>query len=219
MRLTLDSPEKIAALVLALILLRVVGWLWKGMPRRASILEFIDSALVAVALVFLLVRPLLVQSYWIPSRSMYPTLLVDDKILANKFILRMQQPRRGDVVVFQAPPGLPMPHGAAGASSLFATNPDLVKRLVGLPGETVEIRAGEGVYINGRLLPEPYISGDRVPSYDMSPLLVPRDAVFVLGDNRNDSYDSHLWGTLPKRYLRGKAMLLYWPPWRVCVIQ
>lgn len=219
--MSLDSPEKIIGLVVVMVILRLIATLWKTMPRRASVTEFADSALVAVVLVFALVRPLLVQSFWIPSGSMRPTLLEHDMILANKFIYRLGPPRRGDVVVFQAPPGVDIPalpgQGSAG-QSLFHMGQDLVKRLVALPGETVEVRAGEGVFINGKPLPERYISWDRLPSYDMGPIRVPAGCYFVLGDNRNNSLDSHIWGTLPAQQLRGKAMLLFWPPGRFGLI-
>lgn len=208
--LNLDSPWKIAGLVAALVLLRVVATLWKGMPCRPGVMEFADSALVAVTLVFVLVRPLLVQSFFIPSESMVNTLLVDDKILANKFIYHIQPPRRGDVVVFKAPPVL---------DGTEVAGQDLVKRLIGLPGDTIEIRAYDGVYINGRQLNEPYLTADHLPNYNYGPFTVPPGNVFVLGDNRPNSLDSHLWGPLPMQYLRGKAMLLYWPPGRVRVIR
>ena len=101
--LNLDSPWKIVALVATIALLRVIYTVWKTAPARAFLLELFDSGLIAFALVFFLVRPFVVQAFYIPSPSMEPTLKVYDRILVNKFIYRLGEPRRKDIAVFRAP--------------------------------------------------------------------------------------------------------------------
>jgi len=106
----------------------------------------------------------------------------------------VRQPRRGDVVIFEYPRDI---------------SRDFIKRVVGLPGETVEIVGGQ-VYIDGQLMPEPF--GPNPGSYDAPPITVGPDEVYVMGDNRNNSSDSHIWGTLPQKLILGKALASYWPP-------
>jgi signal peptidase I len=106
----------------------------------------------------------------------------------------VHQPRRGDVVIFEYPRDI---------------SRDFIKRVVGLPGETVEVIGGK-VYVNGKLMPEPF--GPNPGSYDAPPVTVGPDEVYVMGDNRNNSSDSHIWGTLPQKLIIGKALASYWPP-------
>ncbi len=130
--------------------------------------------------------------------SMRPTLQDGEYILVNKLAYKTGQPHRGDIVVF-----------------IFPVNPqeDLIKRVIGLPGETVSVHNGT-VKVNGVSLSEPYIASP--PAYD-GDWTVPDGQLFVLGDNRNDSRDSHQWGLLPIENVIGKAVLIYWPPqeWQV----
>jgi signal peptidase I len=130
--------------------------------------------------------------------SMRPTLQDGEYILVNKLAYKTGQPTRGDIVVF-----------------IFPVNPqeDLIKRVIGLPGETVSVHNGV-VSINGVPLKEPYIASP--PAYD-GDWIVPEGQLFVLGDNRNDSRDSHQWGLLPVENVIGRAVLIYWPPpeWQV----
>jgi signal peptidase I len=114
-------------------------------------------------------------------------------VLVDKVSYMLGDPQRGDVVVFNYP---------------LATERDFIKRVIGLPGETVTISAGQ-VYINGEVLEEPYIAAP--PAYENSWTLGP-DQYFVLGDNRNSSSDSHSWGPLDRQYLIGRAVFVYWPP-------
>jgi signal peptidase I len=299
-----------------------------------SATEFLESALVALVLVFLVLRPFVVQAFYIPSESMVPTLLPGDRILVNKFIYRVRAPRRGEIVVFHAPPR------ASGGDRT-----DFIKRLIGLPRDTVEVvpdtvlvdgkpavqllaremsgaasnflnaeprglpigkdavihvegglvkedgdvrvvvsahprieyhggdvyvdgmprlqlrtsrmyeaiadltRVGgvpelEGtviyppnsdlpllvvvkghearlrpghVRVNGRPLKEPYLA--ETPRYAMPPFTVPAGTYFVMGDNRNDSNDSHAWGPLDADRLIGKAMFRFWPPARIGLVR
>ena len=214
--MTLDKPWKIAAIIAVLVALRIVWGLWRGAPARKGTTELLDSGIIAFVLVFLIIRPFVVQAFFIPSESMVPTLLKGDRILVNRFVYRLNEPERGDIVVFDAPPE------AVGGPE----HKDFVKRLIGLPGDRIEVRHGDGVYMNGRKLVEP--EGVAIPEYDWpafagDPYSVPAGCYFVLGDNRNRSRDSHLWSDangqarpeLEARRLRGKAMVIFWPPRRV----
>ena len=131
--------------------------------------------------------------------SMYPTFDNGEFVIVNKLAYRWSEPKRGDIIVFHNP-----------------RNPSVeyIKRIIGLPGETVTVSGGQ-VFINGELLDEPYISED--PLYE-NEWIVPENALYVLGDNRNNSSDSHSWGALPVEYIVGKAMLVYWPPERVSLV-
>jgi signal peptidase I len=136
----------------------------------------------------------------VPSSSMEPTLQVGDRM----FVRRRAQydPQQGDVVVFQIPES---------AIALLDAPPDtiFVKRIIGAPGQTVEVRNGN-VFINGVPLQEPYIA--EPPTYQWGPVRIPLNSYVVLGDNRNSSADSHVWGQLPKENILGKAYKIYWPP-------
>ncbi len=130
--------------------------------------------------------------------SMRPTLQDGEYILVSKLAYKTGEPNRGDIVVF-----------------VFPMNPqeDLIKRVIGLPGESISVHNGT-VTINGAVLDEPYIANP--PAYD-GDWTVPEGQLFVLGDNRNDSRDSHSWGVLPIENVIGRAVLIYWPPqeWQV----
>jgi signal peptidase I len=130
---------------------------------------------------------------------MVPTLKVGDRVLVNKLSYDLHDPRRGDIVVFHAP-----------KSAQTADIKDLVKRIVGLPGETIEGKSGR-VYINGRLLSEPYLPAG-VRSRDFGPVKVPPDAYFMLGDNRQFSKDSIYFGAIKRDKLIGRVFLRIWPP-------
>ena len=248
----LDQPWKIAGLIALVVVLRAIWGVWRRAPVRKFAVEALDSALVAFVLVFGLIRPFVVQSFYIPSGSMQPTLMGPggadggvrpgggaspmggamrgalarggDHVLVNKFVYRLSAVQRGDVIVFRAPE----------QALRGGRESDYIKRAIGLPGDVVEIRRGEGVYINGQRLHEP--AGIALPSYDWPvdsrgrpthrAYRVPRDCYFVLGDNRNHSYDSHAWelpdGTarpeLERRRVVGKAMAIFWPPGRIGLV-
>jgi signal peptidase I len=299
-----------------------------------SVAEFVESALIAIVLVFLVIRPFVVQAFYIPSGSMHPTLLEQDRILVNKFVFRIRDPHRGEVVVFRAPP------------QASRDEKDFIKRVIGRPGDTIEVKpdtvmvdgkaavqminpdaAGESgnfrheltrglvvtkdeqpevrpdqitlktpdgmvpviasssgtasfdgdrilvdgtergrlpsvnlahfgkgfegfgaepgvegtvvlngeepilivlkgtrlelrpghVILNGKAQKEPYIA--QPPRYEMSPFTVPAGQLFVMGDNRNDSNDSHAWGPLEHVRVIGKAMFIFWPPARIGLVR
>jgi signal peptidase I len=124
--------------------------------------------------------------------SMLPTLQDGEYVLVNRLAYRSAQPVRGDIIVFVSPQSPEL---------------DLIKRVIGLPGDTVKISNGE-VQVNGQTLDEPYIAAEPIYNGEWE---VPQDNLFVLGDNRNDSSDSHAWGLLPVENVIGKAILIYWP--------
>jgi signal peptidase I len=182
-------------------------------PKKVStgrtILEYVVLAVVAIA-VALLIQAFLVKPYRIPSESMENTLLIGDRVLVDRVSWRFSDPERQQIVVFHPP---------------FA-GPVLIKRIIGMPGDTVSLKDG-AVYINGNKLNEPYvrkINGKSVPSepFDnglpwslQQPYKVPADNYFVMGDNRIDSGDSREFGPVPRGQLVGKAFARYWPPSRI----
>ena len=156
---------------------------------------FLREALetVAIALIFYLLIRLVVSNYWVDGTSMEPNLHHGQYLLVDKVSYRLGDPQRGDVVVLIPP----------------VPDEDYVKRIIGLPGETVEVWRGQ-VLINGVALDEPYTV--RPPSYAMPAVRVSDDQYYVLGDNRNASSDSHIWGMLPEDMIVGRAWVCYWPP-------
>lgn len=163
-------------------------------PRRNPVISFlletVQTILMALVLYFLI--DLVLGRVRVENISMEPTVRPGQFILVNKLAYRLGEFKRGDVIIFHYPRN---PHE------------DYIKRVVGLPGETVTIRDGR-VYINGQPLDEPYISAP--PQYN-GEWVVPDDQVFVLGDNRNQSSDSHSWGFVPRNLVVGRALVVYWP--------
>jgi signal peptidase I len=220
----LDEPWKIAVLVSVLVLLRIAWGTWRTALRRRHVIEFLDSGLIAVILVFVIIRPFVVQAFHIPSASMETTLMTGDRLLVNRFIYRLNPPQRGDIVVFRAPP----------AAVRNGEQKDFVKRLIGLPGDTIYVKRGEGVYINGQRLQEPVTiqpasrdwSEDGSGALADKPYRVPDDCYFVLGDNRNNSRDSRVWRDrdgsphpeVEADALLGKALVVFWPPGRIALV-
>jgi signal peptidase I len=166
-----------------------------GHRRVALEWTLLIAASLAVAL---LARGFLVQAFFIPSESMLPTLHKNDRVLVNKLSYRLHDVHRGDVIVFEAPPG-------AGTTQVR----DLIKRVVGLPGETIEGRGGE-IYIDGKPLDEPYLPPD-IRSKDFSAEKVPADRYWVLGDNRQDSRDSTFFKSIARSSIIGRAFVRIWP--------
>ncbi len=219
-------------------------------PFQNKVARFINNLLDAVIyagiLVYLIIRPFLVQPFYIPSESMVPTLKVGDVVMVGKFSYLIGEPKRFDIVVFRAPDWALNPWQVPGKT-------DFVKRLIGLPGDVIEIKAGEGLYINGQLIKEPYINA--IPQYSMkiingvvysydalgniekgdtnvmrAPVFdpaersmvmrtpsqpIPEGKYLMLGDNRNQSSDSHHWGLLDADRVVGKALFVFWPPNRI----
>ena len=161
---------------------------------RGLVRELVQT--VALTLVIFLGVRAGVQNFRVDGLSMEPSLHNGEYILVNKVDYLIHSPERGDIVVFRAIP---------------ANQPDrdFVKRIIGLPGETVAVHDG-GVYVNNRRLSESYIEAP--PDYTFPASKVPANSYFVLGDNRNNSQDSHLWKWLPREDIIGKAWVSYWPP-------
>ena len=182
-------------------------------PRTKSVVREYGEALFVALLLALFIRSFIVQAFKIPSGSMIPTLEIGDHILVNKFVygvrvpyfgtllLPVSKPRRGDVVVFIYPQD---------------EDKDFIKRVVGVEGDTVEVR-DKRLYVNGEAVPDPYArfadgeDGRRVAQRDnFSPFQVPAGYIFVMGDNRDRSYDSRFWGPVALDKVKGKAFLIYW---------
>ncbi|MCG8361972.1 MAG: signal peptidase I [Pseudanabaenales cyanobacterium] len=149
------------------------------------------------------IRHFVAEARYIPSGSMEPTLQINDRLVVEKVSYYFNPPERGDIVVFWPPDEL-FPN--TGRRDAF------IKRVIGLPGETVQIEAGN-VIVDGRLLEEEYIKAP--PEYQWGPETVPPYSYLVLGDNRNSSYDSHSWGFVPQKNIIGRAVVRFWPPDRV----
>jgi signal peptidase I len=193
-------------------------------PAKKSRLRFLRELPILILIAFvlaLLIKSFLVQAFYIPSQSMDPTLKVGDRVLVEKVL---KHPHRGWIVVFKNPHPGPEPH--RGAFSAFfhwlsegfgvSTPPDedFIKRVIGLPGETLEIRHGV-VYIDGRRLNEPYLSPVK-DTRDFAKITVPPGHVFVMGDNRTNSNDSRFGlGPIPIGDIVGRAFVIIWPPSRV----
>ena len=180
---------------------------------RSRFRENAEAILVAIVIA-LFIRTFLVQAFKIPSGSMKPTLQIGDHILVSKFIygvkipylntvlLPIKNPQRGDIVVFKYP---------------LDPKKDFIKRVIGLPGDVVEIR-DKAVYINRQRLNHDVgvysdshiIAGNLRPRDNLGPITVPSGGLFVMGDNRDESYDSRFWGFVPLRDVSGKAFIIYW---------
>lgn len=181
---------------------------------RAVVLEYAKAIAIALLLA-LVIRTFVVQAFKIPSGSMIQTLLIGDHILVNKFAYGVRNPftrevwiagrtpERGDVIVFIYP---------------VEPEKDFIKRVVGIEGDTIQI-VDKKVYVNGQIFPDSpgvqhtdskVIPGSFQPRDNMGPIRVPEGAVFVLGDNRDQSYDSRFWGFVPLKDIKGKAFIIYW---------
>lgn len=190
----------------------------KPRKRKSNIRETIEAVVVAF-LIALVIRTFVIQAFKIPSGSMIPTLLVGDHILVNKFLLGtpvdipftnitlfrmpgLRKAQRGDIIVFKYPED---------------PKRDFIKRVIGVGGDVV-MSKDKNVYVNGRRLVEPYtqhVDEDIKPGQfdkrdNFGPVVVPGGEVFVMGDNRDQSYDSRFWGFVDDSEIKGKAVIIYW---------
>lgn len=183
-------------------------------PKRKSTLREYTEAIVVALLLALFIRTFVVQAFKIPSGSMLDTLLIGDHILVNKFIygiknpftgetwIPIEEPERKDIVVFEYP---------------LNPSQDYIKRVIGVAGDRIEIK-DKKVFVNGEPQNEPYTiySDNRIipanvqPRDNMDPVTVPPHSLFVMGDNRDNSYDSRFWHFVDLKAVKGKAFILYW---------
>lgn len=181
--------------------------------KKSNVKEYIESIIIAI-LIALFIRTFIICAYKIPSRSMVPTLLVGDHILVNKFlygvkipllrntIIPFREPKRGEIVVFIFPND---------------RSKDFIKRVIGLGGDTIEIK-NKKILINGKEYSDSYgIYSDNIiypatmqPRDNFGPITVPRNSIFVMGDNRDESLDSRFWGFVDLKDVEGKAFIIYW---------
>jgi signal peptidase I len=167
--------------------------------KRSGLRNAVEWVVIAggALLVAFLIKTFLLQAFYIPSLSMAPTLEVNDRVLVNKLSYDLHDVNRGDLVVFESPP------------NEGTETKDLIKRVIGLPGETVESKDGH-IVINGQILDEPYLGPDVVTG-PMEKTTVPPKHVFVMGDNRPNSRDSRYFGAIPESLIVGRAFVRVWP--------
>jgi signal peptidase I len=202
------------SIAFALVALRMGAYQSRSSNKYEPIIgETLESLLFAWVVVFLAFRPFAYEPFSIPSPSMETTLMVGDRIIVNKYAYRFHPPQRGDVVVFKSPPEAKM------------NQVDFVKRLIGLPGDTIVIEDGK-LYVNGALVKEPYVH-ERMneppytndPAEPKFPYHVPPHHYLMMGDNRNNSADSRYWGYLDEWRIKGKAVAIFWPPKHMSVLK
>lgn len=166
---------------------------------KAKAWEYIKELISVIVIAFILamvLRTFVIEGRIIPTGSMLPTLQLNTRVMVCKFAYWFDEPQRGDIIVFEPPEELNV-------------NEDYIKRVIAVPGETVEVTAG-AVYIDGQALDEPYLN--EAPAYEFGPVTVPEGSLFVLGDNRNRSSDSHAWNVwLLSDHVKGRAFWIYWP--------
>jgi signal peptidase I len=162
------------------------------------------------------------QAFYIPSESMLPTLHVNDRVIVSKISYRLHAPRRGDVVVFDAPPGQPHRREASWAPIRFLRGllapsaEEYVKRVIGVPGDRIEGRGGH-IYVNGKVLVEPYLPPS-THTETFTERVVPPGRLFVLGDNRAASFDSRSFGPIRGSSVAGRVVTRVWPPQRIAFL-
>ena len=186
--------------------------------KKRSFWAELPGLLLTALVIAVLIKTFLVQPFWIPSESMLDTIHVNDRVMVNKLAFRFGEPQRGDVVVFRDPaePELEESVPEAVVRSVLEAigirtrgRDDLIKRVIGLPGETITISTDQ-VHIDGVALAEPYLDEDVVMP-DAGPFTVGEDEVFVMGDNREFSFDSRRFGNIEYDHLVGRAFVIIWP--------
>lgn len=193
------------------------GSSWARTAKEAPIL------VISAAVLAFLLKSLVAQAFYIPSGSMLPQLQVDDRVVVSKLSYRLHKPRRGDIVVFDCPAvscvnekrsdgGLRriLRKVAEGVGVVQPSTEEFIKRVIGLPGETVEGRDG-AVYVDGRRLLEPYLPSGTITS-DFAPVEITDGHLWVMGDNRTNSSDSRVFGPIPRSTVVGRTVLRVWPP-------
>ena len=196
---------------------------------KAIFKEFMET-IVFVLVAVILIRFFIGELRWIPSSSMYPTMIEGDRIFVEKVTKPFVEPKRGDVVVFYPPDEVlktDFLSVMARLTGVLCKDIAYIKRIIGTPGDTLEIKK-EGdnyfVFINGKKEEEPYILSqtDWIPCRDdmyCGPIKIPEDKYFMMGDNRGNSQDSRFWGLLPKENIIGHAVFKFWPIQRIGFIK
>jgi signal peptidase I len=173
----------------------------KAHKKKTLFREYAES-LISAFILALIVLTFIGRAFKIPSSSMVPTLRIGDRIFVNRFIYKIREPERGDLAVFVYPED---------------ETRDFIKRIVGLPGEILEIKDGR-IYIDGEPAAENALSEFnyyRIGPFGSGEIEIPGGGYYVLGDNSGNSKDSRYWGFVPEEYLKGKAFFIYWPPGRM----
>jgi signal peptidase I len=166
-----------------------------GKKRAHGLLDLFLVLVLSLVIVFGAVRPFVAEPFYVPSRSMLPTLKPHDRVLVAKFAYHLGKPRRGELVVFENPEN---------------RKENLIKRVVGLPGDTVAIKDAV-LYVNGERIREPYVNYRLIDASYYGPVEVPKGYVFAMGDNRANSVDSRSFGAVPEKDLLGRVILRFWP--------
>jgi signal peptidase I len=198
-------------------------------PSRSQLAKEIPILIGLAILIAFLVKTFVAQAFYIPSGSMIPQLNVGDRVVVSKVAYHLHDPRRGDIVVFDAPPGAPGAQAKkrSGAGRIVRevfeaigvlqpSTEEYIKRIIGLPGETVEGKNGH-VYVNGQELVEPYLPAGDVTN-DFAPVVVPKGDLWVMGDNRTNSSDSRVFGPIKRDTVVGRAILRVWPASRAAFL-
>lgn len=190
--------------------------------KKRSFWAELPGLLLTALVIAVVIKTFLVQPFWIPSESMMDTIHVNDRVMVNKLAFHLGEPQRGDIVVFRDPNGPELDESVPEAvirTILEAVGirtrgrDDLIKRVIGLPGETITI-SDNMVHVNGVPIDEPYLP-DGVDMPDAGPFVVGENEVFVMGDNRNFSFDSRRFGAVSQDELVGRAFMIIWPPSRL----
>lgn len=214
MRFFSITTTQLAIFLFFLLIIRIIAYfIYRKKPQDKRYIfsekidkiinENIDSIIIA-GITALIIITYIVRPFYIPTESMYPTLKRWDYILVNEFIYRFKQPQRKDIVVFHPPSGA------------NAEGKEYIKRIVALEGDTIEIKEGK-LYLNGKPGEEPYVLYP--PDYEYPKTKIPQGHLFVMGDNRPNSGDSHIWGFLPRKSIVGKAFIILWPPARMGILR
>ncbi len=178
----------------------------KSSSWQEQTLETFKVILIS-SILALVIRGFIAEPRYIPSDSMLPTLSQGDRLVIEKVSYHLNSPKTGDIIVFDPPEQL--------LRVGYQKEQAFIKRVIGTSGDTVEVKQGK-VYLNGESLAEDYILES--PNYQLSSIKVPDGQLFVMGDNRNNSNDSHLWGFLPVENVIGKAVLRFFPFQRISLI-
>jgi len=202
----------------------------EGPPSRTQLAREIPLLVGLAILIAFLVKTFVAQAFYIPSGSMIPQLNIGDRVVVSKVAYHLHDPHRGDIIVFDAPPhapGVQQPTKRTGVGRIVRdifesigvlqpSTEEYIKRVIGLPGETVQGKDGH-VFVNGRELVEPYLPPGVVTT-DFGPVVVPKGALWVMGDNRTNSSDSRVFGTIRRRTVVGRAILRVWPASRAAFL-